>query len=172
MRWQPTADGVGQTLTLVVEVEDKAGNVTRSFRTIKVVAAAGPPRLRAAGGEAPVSGGAADRAQARRLRRAAVRPRAPAGATAPAIRIACVSRRTGSCARSRPAEGEPDGAKATIRVIGRKRRAVASGRGSVRVRLKGKVRRGARVEVRYTAGKTKGRAVVRLGKAVTVGAKR
>ena len=95
------------------------------------------------------------------------------GANAPAIRIACVTRRSGvMCTIStRPKAGRL-ATKATIRVIGRKRRAVASGRGSVRVLLKGKVRRGARIEVRYTAGKTKGRAVVRLGKTVTVDAKR
>ena len=62
--------------------------------------------------------------------------------------------------------------KATIRVVGHKARAVANGRGTVSVRLKGKVRRGARVELRYTAGTTKGKAIVRIGKAVTVNVRR
>ena len=43
-RWQPTADWAGQTLSLVVEVEDKAGNVTRSFRTITVAGGGGTQR--------------------------------------------------------------------------------------------------------------------------------
>jgi hypothetical protein len=36
MRWQPTAADVGQTRTLVIEAEDKAGNVTTSTRTITI----------------------------------------------------------------------------------------------------------------------------------------
>ena len=39
MRWQPSAVDVGETETLRVEVEDEAGNVTTSSRTITV----GPP---------------------------------------------------------------------------------------------------------------------------------
>ena len=39
MRWQPTADDVGDTVTLSVAAEDKAGNVTTSTRTITVGAA-------------------------------------------------------------------------------------------------------------------------------------
>lgn len=38
MRWQPTAADVGQTRTLVVDAEDKAGNVTTTARTITVAA--------------------------------------------------------------------------------------------------------------------------------------
>ena len=36
MRWYPSAADVGRTVTLVVEAEDKAGNVTTSTRTITV----------------------------------------------------------------------------------------------------------------------------------------
>ena len=54
-RWQPTEAWVGQTLTLVMDVEDKAGNVTRSFRTIKVVASGGTPE--APTPDVPVTGG-------------------------------------------------------------------------------------------------------------------
>jgi hypothetical protein len=36
MRWYPSAGDVGRTVTLVVEAEDKAGNVTTSTRTITV----------------------------------------------------------------------------------------------------------------------------------------
>ena len=39
MRWQPTADDIGDTVTLSVDAEDKAGNVTTSTRTITVGAA-------------------------------------------------------------------------------------------------------------------------------------
>ena len=83
-----------------------------------------------------------------------------------------MSRRYGVMCRSRRGRRRAGGDEATIRVVGRKQRATASGRGTVRVRLKGKVRRSARVEVRYTADNKNGRAVVRLGKTVRVGAKR
>jgi Zinc carboxypeptidase/Bacterial Ig domain len=174
-RWQPTEDWLGQTLTLVMEVEDKAGNVARSFRTIKV----GPssPAPEAPKGEAPVSGGEpgpAPQGDAGPPRSGGEqRAAGNGGAAAPAIRIACATRRSGiMCTISTKPKASRLATKATIRVVGRKARAAASGRGTVRVQLKGKVRRGARVEVRYTAGKAKGRAVVRLGKAVTVAAKR
>ena len=36
MRWYPTADDIGDTVTLSVEAEDKAGNVTTSTRSITV----------------------------------------------------------------------------------------------------------------------------------------
>ena len=36
MRWHPSAADVGRTVTLVVDAEDKAGNVTTSTRTITV----------------------------------------------------------------------------------------------------------------------------------------
>ena len=36
MRWQPATSDVGQTKTLAVDVEDKAGNITTSTRTITV----------------------------------------------------------------------------------------------------------------------------------------
>jgi hypothetical protein len=39
MRWQPTRDDIGDTVTLSVDVEDKAGNITTSTRTITVGAA-------------------------------------------------------------------------------------------------------------------------------------
>jgi hypothetical protein len=98
--------------------------------------------------------------------------RGAAGCTT-AFRIACLTRRGGIlCTISTRPKARRLSTKATIRVVGRKARAVASGRGTVNVRLKGKVRRGARVEVRYTAGGAKGKAVVKLGKAVTVNVKR
>ena len=40
-RWQPSAGYVGQTVTLSWSAEDKAGNVTRSFRVIRVVSGSG-----------------------------------------------------------------------------------------------------------------------------------
>ena len=39
MRWQPSTDDVGDTVTLSVDAEDKAGNITTSTRTITVGAA-------------------------------------------------------------------------------------------------------------------------------------
>ena len=59
--------------------------------------------------------------------------------------------------------------KATARIVGSKAKAkTVSGKGKVKVRLKGKVKRNAKVEVRYTIGKSKGKTVVPLGKAVKV----
>ena len=163
-RWQPTEAWIGQTLTLVMDVEDEAGNVTRSFRTIKVVAASGgsgPPEPGGQQEPADTQGSAGTTGQAGVAPQGTVRALSTPG-KAPAIRIACVRRSYGiMCTISRAT-------RASIRVVGRKHRASASGRGTVRVRLKGKVRRSARVEVRYTAGKTKGRAVVRLGKTVRI----
>ena len=43
-----------------------------------------------------------------------------------------------------------------------------SGKGKVKVSLKGKVKRNAKVEVRYTIGKSTGKTVVPLGKAVKI----
>jgi murein tripeptide amidase MpaA len=50
MRWYPSASDVGQQRTLSVEVEDKAGNVTTSTRTVTVATAEGI-------GEAPLPTG-------------------------------------------------------------------------------------------------------------------
>ena len=60
--------------------------------------------------------------------------------------------------------------KATIRVVGSKGRATARGLGKARVRLdtRSRIRRGARVEVRYASGRVQGRTVVRLGRTATV----
>ena len=114
-------------------------------------------------GDVPAdSGGAAGGAPAPQ---GAVRPQT-ATRTAPRVRIACVSRSYGVMCSIAKAT------RASIRVVGRKQRATASGRGTVRVRLQGKVRRSARIEVRYTADNKNGRAVVRLGKTVRVSATR
>ena len=243
-RWQPTAGYVGQTVTLVVDAEDKAGNVTRSFRVIRVVSGTGianaplPTGVTTIAGTpavgetltcipsgftgdnvtlsyqwlrdgaaisgarsstyVPVAGdvgtqvscrvsatnsaGTADSTSSGRTisgPAAAPAPQAapttPAGggiqaAAAPRLRVACVIRSYGVLCTLKASRLAT---KATIRVVGRKQRATASGRGTVHVRLKGKkVKRTARVEVRYTAGTATGKTVVRLGRTVTVDTKR
>ena len=62
--------------------------------------------------------------------------------------------------------------KATARLVCSKTTSKASGRGKVKVKLTGKVKRTSKVEVTYTQGKYKGKTVVPLGKAIKVTAKR
>ena len=61
--------------------------------------------------------------------------------------------------------------KASIKLVGSKGRASARDRGKVRVRLntRSRVKRGARVEVRYVSGNVRGRTIVRLGRTVPRG---
>jgi hypothetical protein len=264
MRWQPSAADVGQTRTLAVAVEDKAGNVTTSTRTITVGTAAameesplptgvttiaGKPVLgetltcipsgfsgngvqltyewlrdgAAIGGATaatyvPVevdlgrdvscrvtatnsAGDADSTSEALTVSTASAGPqgppgpqgptgptgpqgptgpRGPAGPQGPAgevptIRVSCRLEKQKEivCVVSTDDDARRT-AKASIRVVGSKQRATARGRGRVRVRLntRSRVRRSARVEVRYVSAKTTGRAVVRLGKAVRVQASR
>ena len=69
-----------------------------------------------------------------------------------------------------PAGTAKSKAKASIRVAGTSKRASVRGRGRLKVRLRTRsgIRRSARVVVRYESGRSTGRAVVRLGKAVKV----
>jgi hypothetical protein len=62
--------------------------------------------------------------------------------------------------------------KATARLVGSKNKTTASGKGRVKVKLKGKVKKTSKVEVTYAQGKYKGKTVVPLGKAVKITTKR
>jgi hypothetical protein len=271
MRWQPPAADVGETETLRVEAEDKAGNVTTSTRTVVV----GPPSsvdeapvptgvtrlsgtpvagqtltcvpsgfsgnnvqvryawlrdgavIGGAGGPTYVPGaadvghavacraigansaGEADSTSAGVTISAApgsgpagpagvpgaagvagpvgpvgpqglpglqgpAGPQGPAGEV-PTISFSCtVEKKLVTCVVAPTGAAKRAKAKATIRLVGHRSLAKASGRGRMHLRLKARtrVRRSARVELRYVSRQFKGRAVVRLGKAVMVKASR
>ncbi len=66
----------------------------------------------------------------------------------------------------------PHRVTASARVVGSKAKSkTVSGKGKVKVSLKGKVKKNAKVEVTYAVGKAKGKTVVPLGKAVKVSTK-
>ena len=95
-------------------------------------------------------------------------PQGPAG-TVPTVTITCVTQ--GSRRHVHDHVQRPDAkklTKATARLVGSKTTSKASGRGKVKVKLKGKVKRTSKVEVTYAQGKYKGKTVVPLGKAVKV----
>jgi hypothetical protein len=228
MRWYPSAADVGRTVTLVVEAEDKAGNVTTSTRTITVGTAQSVEEAPVPTGVTTIVGtpvvgrtltcipsgftngvvssqwlrnGAAiagatgntyvpvtdDIGRGVSCRATATNSAGTADSTSDAlivsaastrkvvritIEIACrlTKNRDVVCVVRR--DDARRWVKATIRVIGSKGRATARGRGKVRVRLdtRSRLRRGARVEVRYASGRVQGRTVVRLGRTAKVNA--
>ena len=226
MRWYPSAADVGRTVTLVVEAEDKAGNVTTSTRTITVGTAQSVEEAPVPTGVTTIAGtpvvgrtltcipsgftkgvvsaqwlrnGAAiagatgntyvpvidDIGRGVSCRATATNSAGSADSTSEAlivsaapskrkvvritIKITCklTKKKDVVCVVRRD---DRRWVKATIRVVGSKGRATARGLGSARVRLdtRSRIRRGARVEVRYASGRVQGRTVVRLGRTATV----
>jgi hypothetical protein len=229
MRWYPSAADVGRTVTLVIEAEDKAGNVTTSTRTIAVGTAQSIEEAPLPTGVTTIAGrpvvgrtltcipsgfsGNGVRLGYQWLRNGAAIAGATGAAYVPVADdigrgVSCRVTATNSagnadstsealivsaaasarkvvritihikCTRTKKRDVvcvvRRDDArrwvKATIKVVGSKGRATARDRGRVRVLLdpRARVRRNARIEVRYASGRVQGRAVVRLGRTVMV----
>jgi hypothetical protein len=158
----PVAADVGREVSCRVLASNSAGEADSTSGALTVSpAVAGPPGPEGPAGTTGPQGPAGPTGE--------TGPQGPAG-TVSAFTIACrlVSLRQVSCLVT-PVDGDRrTRSRASIRVAGTRSRAVKRGRGAIRVRVKTakRVRRSARVVVRYRSGKATGRAVVRLGKRV------
>ena len=228
MRWYPAAADVGRTVTLAVEAEDKAGNVTTSTRTITVGTAQSVEEAPLPTGVTTIAGrpvvgrtltcipsgfsgngvrlsyqwlrngvaitGAtratyvpvnADLGRGVSCRVTATNSAGNADSTSEVLIVSPAPKRKVrvtihiSCKLTKKKDvvcvvrrDDDRWVKATIRVVGSKGRATARDRGKVRVRLdkRAPIRRRARVAVRYTGGGVQGRAVIRLGRTLTINA--
>jgi hypothetical protein len=102
-----------------------------------------------------------------------VGPQGPPGEV-PTMIVSCVKQKKNILCTVKTSGVAKSRGKATVRLAGTRKRATARGRGRLRVRLatRKRVRRSARVVVRYTSRRVAGRAVVRLGRTAKVKATR
>ena len=160
----PVAADVGRAVSCRVLASNSAGDADSTSEALTVSpAVAGPPgpegraRHRGSAGSGRADG--RDRAAGSGGRGVRVHDLLPA--RQPAADRRAWSRRSAATARAKRAGVDPRGRHAVAT-----RRSAAAARSASGCRTAKRVRRSARVVVRYTSGKATGRAVVRLGKRV------